>query len=109
MNNGWISVKDDLPDKHQPVQFINNTSDTQAGLITKMLYPETPLATVRFGYVNEINRADPDNEDVGRHENWIEIRVSPMWWTVTGINGHADHVTHWQPLAKLPGDKDEQI
>jgi hypothetical protein len=104
--SGWIRVDSgDLPCEDQPILFVNDLRENdQDRFMQELLYDDPTYVTVRFGYVNEVHHAEvnPTSTDIGDICNWIEVRVSPKWWSVTGLNGYPDHVTHWKPLPLAP-------
>lgn len=99
----WTAVADELPDEDQPILFVNDISQNpQDKFIHELVDRKDPMRTVKFGYVQEINVANPDDDDDGNHENWVEVRASKYYDRISGINGRADHVTHWRTLPELP-------
>ena len=99
----WISVKDKLPEINQAVLFVNDIRQNPQDKFIHDLHHKPPeYVSVRFGYVQELNAANPKDEDKGNHDNWFYARKSPKWWSVTGMAGNADHITHWMPLPEPP-------
>ena len=101
--NEWINIKDRLPNEDQAVLFVNDISQNpQDKFFHGLADRKDPMITVRFGWVQELNIADPANEDNGRHGNWFEARATKYYDSISGINGRADHITHWMPLPEPP-------
>jgi hypothetical protein len=99
----WISIQDQLPTEDQPILFVNDISQNpQDKFIHGLLERKFSMVTVKFGFVQTINVADPGDADDGNHDNWVEVRASKYYDSISGINGRADHVTHWMPLPTPP-------
>ena len=99
----WINVQDQLPEEDQPILFVNDISQNpQDKFLHGLMDRNDPMSTVKFGFVQEINVANPNDADDGNYENWVEVRADKYYNSIGGINGRADHVTHWMPLPETP-------
>jgi len=96
----WILIRDglNLPVIDQPIQFIHDIRGTQEESLLRSVGDKSAeyKPEVRIGYVNEIGYS-PEFK-----EFWITVRANRMW--VQSLNGNAEHVHYWAPLAALPED-----
>lgn len=79
-NNGWISVKERMPDDGQNVLILSNNSGVSLANWTLKEGWDTPLMFC-------------DNE-------WIT-----MYFDFSHLESHKRDVTHWMPLPKPPQEK----
>ena len=91
----WISVKDRLPTIGQAVLFVNDIGQNEQDRFSHEVFRNgLPLITVKFGFVYESS-----SNEFG---NYITTGVLSEYHSAIGVNGKADHITHWMPLPREP-------